>query len=166
MLIKSGIPTEEDLDKVFPSIDKLKQGPIAIFECYQNIPCNPCYTACPIGAIEPFEDLNDLPKLIEEKCTGCGICISKCPGLAISIIDYNFNEEEMLMKLPYEFLPLPREGEEVIALDRRGEEVCKARVIKVMNIDKFDKTPVVSISFDKQYLRVVRHFKLIGGKDE
>lgn len=163
MLTKSGVPSEDDLDKVFPSLEQLEKGPIAIFECYQNIPCNPCFTACPTGAILPFEDLNDLPKLLETKCTGCGICISKCPGLAISIIDYTYSETETLMKLPYEFLPLPKENEYVIALDRKGDEVCKAKVVKIVNTKKFDKTPVVSIAFHKKYLKQVRHFKLLGG---
>lgn len=162
-MLKTGVPSQEDLDHVFPSVERLKKGPIAIFECYQNIPCNPCYSACPVKAIEAFENLNDLPKLIEDSCTGCGICITKCPGLAISIVDYEYTDHLSLMKLPYEFLPLPRLKEKVIALNRQGEAVCEAEVVKIVNLKKYDKTPVVSIVFPKEYIKVVRHFKLIGG---
>lgn len=163
MLLETGIPTEEDLKKVIPSLETLKKGPIAIFECYQHIPCNPCHNACPTGAILPFEDLNDLPLLNEDKCTGCGICMSKCPGLAISILDYTYSKSQALMKLAYEFLPLPEVGEVVMALDRSGQDLCEAHVVAVVNSQKFDKTPLISIAFDKAYIRQVRHIKLFGG---
>jgi Fe-S-cluster-containing hydrogenase component 2 len=165
MLLINGVPTEEELDKIFPSQERLLQGPIAIFECYQNIPCDPCFKACKIGAIKPFEDINDLPKLLEEKCVGCGLCISKCPGLSICIIDYTYSHTQALMKLPYEFLPLPKVHESVMALDRQGQDVCMAKVVEVMNHESFDKTPVVSIIFDKTYIKAVRNFRLIGGQD-
>lgn len=166
MLSKTGIPTDLDLEGVFPSVERLEKGPIAIFECYQNIPCNPCFTACKIGAIEPFVDINDMPKLLEEKCTGCGLCLAKCPGLAISILDYTYSEEEALIKIPYEFLPLPKEGEVVMALDRSGSPVCRARIVKVTNPPSFDKTPMISMAFPKEYLKRVRHFKKLEASDE
>lgn len=159
MLSKTGIPTQEDLNGVFPSQERLEQGPIAIFECYQNIPCNPCYTACKVGAIEPFVDINDMPKLLEEKCSGCGLCLAKCPGLAISILDYTYSETHAMIKIPYEFIPLPEENEVVIALNRSGEPVCEAVVLKVLNPKSFDKTPMISLVFPKVHIKEVRHFK-------
>jgi Fe-S-cluster-containing hydrogenase component 2 len=159
MLNSTGVPTKEDIEGVLPSIERLMQGPMAIFECYQNIPCNPCYTACKVGAIEPFADINDMPKILEEKCTGCGLCIAKCPGLAISILDYAYSDTEALIKIPYEFLPLPEEGERVVALDRAGEEVCEATIVKVLDVKSFDKTPIISLAFPKEHYKTVRHFK-------
>ena len=159
MLAKTGIPTQEDLEGVFPSMERLEKGPIAIFECYQNIPCNPCYTACKLEAIVPFEDINDMPILLEEKCSGCGLCLAKCPGLAISILDYTYSPTLALIKIPYEFLPLPEEGEVVTALNRGGEPVCEATIVKVLNPKSFDKTPMISLSFPKEYIKEVRHFK-------
>ncbi len=159
MLANTGIPTEEDLKGVFPSMERLEKGPIAIFECYQHIPCNPCYTACKLGAIEPFADINDMPKLLEEKCSGCGLCLAKCPGLAISILDYTYSETQALIKIPYEFLPLPAEGEKVTALNRSGEPVCEAVIVKVLNPATFDKTPMISLAFPKEHIKEVRHFK-------
>ncbi|MCK8059578.1 MULTISPECIES: 4Fe-4S binding protein [unclassified Fusibacter] len=159
MLLQTGVPTPEDIEGVFPSVARLQKGPIAIFECYQHIPCNPCFTACRLGAITEFEDINDLPVLLEEKCSGCGLCIAKCPGLAITIVDYNYSPTKALMKLPYEFLPLPEEGELVDALSRDGEVVCEAQIVKVLNPVSFDKTPIISIIFDKELIKVVRHFR-------
>jgi len=46
MLEKTGIATQEMVMNVFPSIERINKGPVAVIECFQNIPCNPCQTAC------------------------------------------------------------------------------------------------------------------------
>ena len=157
MLEKTGVPTPEDLEKVFPSQERLNRGPVAIIECYQEIPCNPCYTACNRGAILEFEDINDLPKTDVELCNGCSLCISKCPGLAIMVIDYNYSENHGLIKIPYEFLPLPQEGSLVKGLDRVGNVVCDVRIVKVLNSKALDKTPIISIEVPKEHMRRIRN---------
>jgi MauM/NapG family ferredoxin protein len=50
-------------------------------------PCLVCYAACPIGAIELGKDGRTtrhgqplfIPRVVEEKCTGCGLCEARCP---------------------------------------------------------------------------------------
>ena len=133
MLEKTGIPTKEDIAGVTPSAERRGRGPVAVIECYQRIPCNPCYTSCRFGAIKEFEDINDRPELDFDKCTGCGQCIVNCPGLSIFIIDESYSDKEALVKMPYEFLPLPKEGSFVTALNREGAPVCRAKVVKVQN---------------------------------
>ncbi len=44
----------------------------------------------------------------------------KCPGLAIFIIDETYSETEATVLLPYEYLPLPKEGDYVTGLNRGG----------------------------------------------
>jgi Fe-S-cluster-containing hydrogenase component 2 len=160
MLSKTGIPTIEDIMGVMPTIERLNRGPVAVIECYQNIPCNPCATACKRKAIKEFKDINDLPTINHEECNGCGLCISKCPGLAIMIIDCTYSSNEVLMKIPYEFIPLPKEGSIVWGLDRKGKKVCKVRVIKVQTSKVFDKTAIISIALEKKYLMQVRNIGL------
>ena len=63
MLKSTGIPTQKDLESVVPSKERLAKGPVAIMECFEKIPCNPCYTSCKRGAITEFEDINDRPQL-------------------------------------------------------------------------------------------------------
>jgi len=63
MLEKTGLPTPKDLAKVSPSKERLSRGPVAIIECFQRIPCDPCYAACKRGAIKEFKDINDLPEI-------------------------------------------------------------------------------------------------------
>lgn len=158
MLEKTGLPTSEDLAKVTPSKERLSRGPVAIIECFQRIPCNPCYTACKRGAIKEFKDINDLPEIDFELCNGCALCVSKCPGLAIFVIDQTFSEKEALVKIPYEFLPVPEKGEVVDALDRKGERVSKARVVKVTKFR--DNTHVISVAVPKELSMEVRNIKL------
>lgn len=68
----------------------------------KGIPCNPCHNELPTGAVVEFKDINDQPEIDYEKCTGCGMCVAKCPGLACFVIDLTFSEDKALLKLPYE----------------------------------------------------------------
>lgn len=158
MLENTGVPSNENVLEVTPSKERLAKGPIAVFECFQKIPCNPCQKACPSGAIKELIDINDRPQVDNDKCTGCGICVSKCPGLAIFIVDETYSDTEALVKLPYEFLPIPEEGSFVTALDREGHPVCRAQVQKVLNTKFQDRTAVISLIVPKEFSMEVRAF--------
>ncbi len=160
MLKSIGIATEKDLESVIPSKERLAKGPVAIIECFEKIPCNPCYTSCKRGAMKEFKDINDRPQIDVDICNGCGVCISHCPGLAIFVVDETYSETEALVKMPYEFLPLPEEGNFVTGLDRAGKPVCRAKVVKVQNIKAQDKTPVISLAVPKEFSMVVRCLSL------
>lgn len=158
MLERTGIPTDDDLEKVIPDKKRLAQGPVVIIECFQKIPCDPCAISCKLGAIKPFKDINDLPQVDFDKCTGCGICISSCPGLAIFVIDMNYSDEKSLIKLPHEMLPLPEKGEDVYALDRAGSILSKVKVIRVLKIK--NKTNIISLEVPKSMAMKVRSIKV------
>lgn len=160
MLENTGVPTQENIDSVFPSKERMEQGPVAVIECYQNIPCNPCSTACNRSAIQPFTDINDRPLILSENCNGCSLCVSKCPGLAIMILHYNYSEDKASIRIPYEFRPLPEKGQIVKGLDRAGNYVADCEVISVANAPAMDKTPIVGIAFPKEHYKTIRN---IGG---
>lgn len=160
MLEKTGVATEQDLAKAIPSKERLAKGPVAVIECFQRIPCNPCYTSCNRGAIKEFEDINDTPEINHEKCTGCAVCVSNCPGLSIVVVDETYSETEALVRIPYEFLPLPEEGSYVTGLDREGKPACRAKVVKVLNTKGMDRTPLVSLAVPKDMSMTVRFMKL------
>jgi len=164
MLERTGIPTDDDLEKVIPDKKRLAKGPVVIIECFQKIPCDPCAASCRLGAIKPFEDINDLPVVDFDKCTGCGICISSCPGLAIFVIDVNYSEKISLIKLPHEMLPLPEKGEEVYALDRDGSILGKAKVVRVLKIK--NKTHIISLEVPKSMVMKVRSIKVEDKNNE
>ena len=152
MMEKTGAATEQELLGVTP--------PVVMVECLQKIPCNPCAKACVRGAIEERADINELPAVDWEKCNGCGVCISRCPGLAIFVLDETYSDTETLIRLPYEFVPLPKEGNFVAGLDREGRPVCRARVVKVLNGRAQDRTPVISVAVPREMGLRVRSIRL------
>ena len=159
MLKNTGVPTAEDVKSVFPPMERMKKGPVAIIECFERIPCDPCHTACSRGAMQPFSDINDLPHILEENCNGCGICLYRCPGLAIMALDMSYSDDKATLKIPYEFTPIPEQGDVVTALDRAGEPICDAVVVKVQNTAAMNKTVIVSLKFDNSFIYDVRHFR-------
>ncbi|NLY54522.1 MAG: 4Fe-4S dicluster domain-containing protein [Firmicutes bacterium] len=162
MLKKTGIPTQADLQEVYPRPERLAQGPVAVIECFQRIPCNPCATACQRGAIQPFEDINDRPQLDVDRCNGCALCVASCPGLAIFVVDETYSEDQALIKLPYEFLPLPQEGKIVAALNRAGEKVGEGIVVRVQNPPAFDRTAVIHLAVPRELASDVRNILVEG----
>lgn len=139
-----------------PSDKRYTKGPVAVIECVQCIPCNPCESSCPSGAIHIGNPITGLPKLEEDKCIGCGICVSKCPGMAIFIVDKAFDQNTATVSFPYEYYPTPQKGDQVRAVDRKGDYVCDAKVVKVMNPKSFDRTPVVTIAIPSDKADEVR----------
>lgn len=128
----NGILDKDEIKK--PSDARLKKGPVVIIECVENIPCNPCVAVCPLSAIE-MEDINDTPDVDHDRCTGCGICVTECPGLAIFVIDCS-KEDHCLVTVPYEYLPVPEKGDTVVVLDREGNDVGEAEVVRVRESGK------------------------------
>lgn len=160
-LINTGYLTYEELAEIqkLPTQERYESGAVAVIECVQEIPCNPCEAACAFKAIKIGEPITTLPTLQHEKCTGCGICASKCPGLAIFIVDKTYSETTATVGFPYEYHPTPSVGDIVSGLNRKGEIVCEAKVVKVMNPKSFDHTPIVTIEIPKELADDVRNMK-------
>ena len=156
MLRQNGVPSMKDLQAILPPLERRKEKPYVVIECFQRIPCDPCYKSCPFDAILPFKDINDLPRVNYEKCIGCGLCISVCPGLAIFVVDET-NPDCDIISLPYEFIPLPEVGEKVYGLNRDGENICPAEVIKIQKGKR--KTRIITLKVPKGYAHRVRFFR-------
>jgi len=105
-------------------------------------------------------DINDVPVVDVESCNGCGICISRCPGLAIFVVDKTYSEDMALVKLPYEYLPLPAVGQFVEGTDRRGEILGSYEIIKVTSGGKKNLTYTVSIAVPQSLAMEVRGFQV------
>ncbi len=162
MLINTGIATQEQIEKLLPSAERRARGPYAMVECFQEIPCNPCSTSCSFNAILPMGDINEMPTLELDHCTGCGICAGVCPGLAIFIIDESKGDGTGTITLPYEFRPLPSKGDMVQTVNRAGDIVGKAKVVRVVT-GKKTKTPLITIEVPIASVHDVRFIKLLDG---
>ncbi|MBS3787030.1 4Fe-4S binding protein [Candidatus Bipolaricaulota bacterium] len=138
----------------FPDKEELESGPVAVIECPEEIACNVCEAACPFGAIEIGKEIIKVPKIDPDKCVGCGQCVSECPGLAVYVVDLNYTDEEALLTIPYEFSPLPKKGEIVTGVTRKGE---KASRVKIVSVDKKENgTPIIKIAVPKSEIHEIR----------
>ncbi|MFA5560841.1 MAG: 4Fe-4S binding protein [Acholeplasmataceae bacterium] len=149
MLNQTGIPTLEQVLSRFPN-NKALARPKAVLECYEDIPCNPCATSCPFDAIHIGENINKQPVLNVDKCTGCGICVQACPGLAIVVAQ--IKNEEAWFKIPYEFIPAPVKGEIWRGVDRNGNVICDAKIESVLLTKKQDHTAMVTVSVPVEFI--------------
>ena len=158
---KTGIPSKEELEASpgYPTSEALQRGPIVVIECVQDIPCNPCEMACPKGAIRVGNPITRLPVFDAEKCDGCGTCIPVCPGQAIFRVDTTYSENEAAVSFPYEYLPIPKKGEPVDGVNRAGEVICKAEVLRVQKPKKYDHTAVITVAVPKHLAMAVRSMK-------
>lgn len=163
LLFNSGVLTERCPGAELPPREfweKRKNG-LAVIECPQRIPCNPCASSCPTGAIKAFEDINDTPVIDYQKCIGCAKCVAQCPGLACFVVDLTYGEAaEALVKLPFEMLPVPVEGTSVDCLNRVGEAVAKGKVLHVTEPLR-DKTRVVHVVVPKDRVMDIRAVRVV-----
>lgn len=148
---KTGILSSKNLK--LPTRKQLEKG-VAILECVQEIPCNPCVDSCPVHAIS-MKDINAPPVNDFERCIGCTKCVGICPGLAIFVV--KVKEGKAWVTLPYEFVPVPKVGTLVQGLDRAGVVRGDGLVTRVV---KQGKTLVVTIEIDGKLAMDVRNIRV------
>ena len=165
MLTETGIPTKEDLSAVIPADERFAKGPVAIVECFQEIPCNPCVDACGFRAITMPKDINGLPEVDFDKCVGCGLCIAQCPGLAIFVVDKTHSPTHAHVRLPYEFIPAPEKGQWALGLDREGKEIGWFEVARVVPGGAKNKTTVLWLAVPQELSMNVRNISAGGFRD-
>jgi Fe-S-cluster-containing hydrogenase component 2 len=88
----------------WPGDEIIEEKRVALLECVEDIPCNPCEFICPKGAITVGSPITNLPVIDGNKCDGCLLCISICPGLVIFVLEKNYTDTLSTVSLPYELL--------------------------------------------------------------
>jgi NADPH-dependent 2,4-dienoyl-CoA reductase/sulfur reductase-like enzyme/Fe-S-cluster-containing hydrogenase component 2/bacterioferritin-associated ferredoxin len=131
------------------NLPDLSMGIRPVIHCSQEIPCNPCSTICPTGLIEIDEqDIRITPLFTgnAEDCKGCAKCVSICPGLAVTLVDYRKDAEWPVVTLPYEFLSATLQpGEAVDVADTTGVILGTFPVVDVRFIKSNDRTGLVKL---------------------
>ena len=165
-LSKNGFLSSTDAAELttLPSVERISKGPVAVIECIEDIPCNPCESSCKFGAIQVGEDITSCPQFFEEKCTGCGACVYGCPGLAIFMIDGSGEGNMGSISFPHEFLPLPAVGQIVDVVNRAGEVICRGKVEKALTAKISDRTPVLQVQVPKDLLMEARGIKRLQSR--
>jgi Fe-S-cluster-containing hydrogenase component 2 len=161
-LSQTGFLSEEELrdSPGIPTEARRRRGPVAVIECTEHIPCNPCEASCRVEAISVGGDITNLPNLDEDKCIGCQSCVPICPGQAIFIVDESLPDEKAAVTLPHEFLPLPEKGEMVVVLDRSGGVLGEAPATAVRKTERMDQTAVVTIEVPRAWSMKARAIRL------
>lgn len=126
-------------------------GVFPVLHCVQEIPCDPCTTVCPRDLIHIHaDDIRGLPcfEIADpaKGCTGCEKCVTICPGLAISLVDYRKDPEFPTVTIPYEFLKDSIEvGDRVHVQDTEAADLGEVEVVSVRAIKANDRTVLVKV---------------------
>lgn len=162
-LLKKGYVDESEITR-FPGVTRTA-GIHPVMECTQNIPCNPCQDACPKGCIKIGADITALPAVDEAAvCIGCGLCVASCSGQAIFLVNEDTGGGFAEVTMPYEFLPLPQQGDRGTALDRSGKSVCACEVVGVKSSNAFDKTHLLTIRVPAEMVMKARQYRAGGAE--
>lgn len=140
-----------------PSQDRVALA--AVIECIEEIPCNPCETACPQHAITIGSEITTVPVVNLDLCNGCGLCVAACPGLAIYLKKFAFKPSLAYISFTFEYFPPPKKDDVISMVDRFGNVVCEGLVVKVVNIAKNDKTVIVHATYPNEYYEEVVNMK-------
>jgi sarcosine oxidase subunit alpha len=148
-------------------------GIFPVLHCSQEIPCNPCTSVCPQGAIFIDEDdIRQVPDYIAAQlgteCTGCEKCVNICPGLAITLVDLRpprppagalppasggeqRGDDLALVTIPYEFeRGTIHKGDAVTVTDTSGEVLGDVEVTRVRMGKVTDRTVLVKVRASRE----------------
>ena len=143
-----------------------EMGVMPVFHCTQEIPCNPCTAVCPQGLIHIDEsDIRHLPTYLAEQggktCIGCEKCVTICPGLAITLVDYRQEPEQAIVTIAYEFLRESiHKGDVVTVVDAEGQTLGNVEVVGVRAIKAFDRTLVVKVKAPREYAKRIAGIRM------
>lgn len=133
--------------QTFPGVphEMYKKKPIASLECFESISCNLCQQVCPESAIKIERDVAGTRDFLDEsKCTGCGICVSVCPSSAISLVHERENQTFSTVVLPWRGKKTWEKGELGSLVNRKGERLASARMLKQYRPEGLEKLTSVS----------------------
>jgi len=121
-------------EQSFPTV---REGVFPMLHCLQQIPCNPCSSVCPTGAIHMQGHPIMGNPYYEGKCIGCGQCVAICPGLAITLVDYRKGATHPTVTVPYELGNFAvHVGDSVPAVDILGNPLGSFEVTDVTAVQK------------------------------
>jgi len=130
-----------------------EKGVMPVFHCEQEVPCNPCTSVCPEGAIRTEADtITGLPYLVNGiECKGCLACVAICPGLAVTLVDFRSDSDWATVTLPYEIhREWVEKGQAVPVTDLDGAILGYYQVQRVVaNRKKYPGTLLVQVKMER-----------------
>jgi Fe-S-cluster-containing hydrogenase component 2 len=144
------------LKKHLPSEELMRKKKMAIVECLQEIPCNACVDACKYNAVTKAH-INDPPKVNWENCNACMQCIRECPGLAMFIV--TLKDGKAQISIPWEMPYIPKKGDTIDVLDRKGARIGSGTVLRVVPPIKQNKTYIITFETDEKLVHKARNIR-------
>jgi len=136
--------------------EKAAVGAVAVVDCREEIPCNPCEDACRRGAISVGENVCAVPRYDPGLCDGCGRCVALCPGMAIFLLDRSEDNGKVRITLSYEMREEIKEGDEAWAMDGEGRPLGKGKIVKVAKMSKSGVGLLVTLQAPEEWALKVR----------
>ncbi|MCK5696263.1 MAG: (2Fe-2S)-binding protein [Desulfobacula sp.] len=136
-----------------------------MIHCKQEIPCNPCSTICPEGSIQMQGDpIKGLPKF-DGECKGCMKCLTICPGLAITLVDYRKDKKNPVIFLPYEVSNIEvKKGDELALVDVDGNPLGTYTALGARATKTSDRIQIVRVRVPGNIAKKVVAFTIQGKK--
>ncbi|MBN1592127.1 MAG: FAD-dependent oxidoreductase [Candidatus Coatesbacteria bacterium] len=134
-----------------------------VIRCFEEIPCNPCTQVCPMRSIKlSGNSITDLP-VFDGRCTGCGRCVSICPGLAITLVTEDYDPDKK-----FALVIMPSETDRKDLLKRKivtttnldGQPVGEGKIIAVKKSPILDKRDLLMLEVPYEQRLEVAGFKL------
>lgn len=136
-----------------------QEGIFPVLHCKQEIPCNPCSTVCPEGSITMIGDpIKGRPRF-DGNCKGCMRCLTICPGLAITLVDYRKDVENPVVFLPYEISNIQvQKGDTIACVDVEGNDLGSYTVLGARPTKESNHTWIVRVRVPKSIAKQVVGF--------
>jgi Fe-S-cluster-containing hydrogenase component 2/thioredoxin reductase len=134
-----------------------ESGVFPVFHCTQEVPCNPCTSVCPVGALRTERDeITGIPYMTDlNKCIGCLSCVGICPGLAATVIDFRKDSENPTVTMAYEVKRSNVEpGQLITATDHDGAILRRSPVKRLITNPKFPGTLLVQVQMEKANAKI------------
>ena len=147
------------VQEIYPLADE--HGIFPVIHCKQEIPCNPCSTVCAEGAIQMQGDpIKGLPKF-NGQCQGCMKCLTICPGLAITLVDYRKDKDNPVVFLPYEVSNFEiKKNDEIALVDVNGKSLGTYKALGARATKDSDRTQIVRVRVPKKIAKKVVAFTI------
>lgn len=138
----------------------LTQGLIPVLHCTQEIPCDPCASLCLLELIQiDPQDIRRLPVFQpanDRGCAGCLRCVTGCPGLAITLVDFRKNSDFPTVSIPYEFCQNTIHPHDLVTvLDTQGKPLGEVEVLIVRSLRNGDRTLIIQVQAPREYARQI-----------
>jgi NADPH-dependent 2,4-dienoyl-CoA reductase/sulfur reductase-like enzyme/ferredoxin len=154
--------------KVAYKADRRSERIYPLVRCVEEIPCNPCIDSCPRQSIVmPGDSIMELP-YFEGECIACGRCVASCPGLAINLVqpDYDPERSMSLLILPYELEERDLVvGKTVETVDMEGNRVGDGRIVAFRRSPIDSKRRLVSVEVPKDEAFEVAGFLVLEAEE-